>query len=118
MSDSQVGYRPLMDLPDGVYNYGPRQVQDRIHSFVYGAMVLASLGLGIYAGHSVNPHYAKLAVPDQMMVRAPVVRGWWLRAGFLFQRRAPARSKTFRFRSSLGEKFWGGRGGFGGDHAV
>lgn len=65
---NELSYAPMVDLPDGVYHYGPRDKQDRFHGFLFGFTGLATLGLGIFACTNVNPHYEKLADPSLMKV--------------------------------------------------
>jgi hypothetical protein len=33
---SELGYAPIVDLPDGVYRYGPRETRDRVHAWGFG----------------------------------------------------------------------------------
>ena len=69
---NELSYAPIIDLPDGVYNHGGRDKQDRSFGFLFGVCTVTALGLGIFACTNVNANYEKLADPSLMKVRACV----------------------------------------------
>jgi hypothetical protein len=86
---NELSYAPIVDLPDGVYNYGPREKKDRLHGVSFGLAFFSVLGLGVYAVKNVNPHYEKLADPSLMKV------GSWRRSGSDPRHRLTRRGGTF-----------------------